>query len=464
MVFRRLAVFPASFDLAAAEAVAGGAEGIDVLDTVVHLVDRSLVQYEPELGRYRLLETLRQYGADRLGEAAETDAVRRRHAEYFLALAARIGPELEDARYVTAHSLLENELDNLRATAEWYMNGGMWAQLWDLARPLWIFLWQSLPVDGLSWCSQLIDHADGLDRQVVVDALACVAYLSVLSFAKYPEGVALAERSVNLAAEKGLEQSPWSWFALSLAGFWYSNVDQHHTSGRSDAAGVAASDRGLAAADARNDELAAVIALGVKANWLVAAGDDEARDATSREALRRAERTGNPIALLNAVTTAAGCHLFKSDRLDFAAALAILEDYDETTSVDVEVAMWLDVQWGAALVGLGRSGAVGRLAHAVRAADRQSALHVEDYALRLLAVAVAQGDCGREKEADLLTGYANANLRFEEDAAYAWTREYLDRALTGVPDRASRQAAGARLTRHEMLAIVNDCEASIASP
>ena len=72
ITFRRLAVFPASFDLAAAEAVAGDGT-IDVVDCVLRLVDRSLVMFEPEEDRYRLLETLRQYGADRLAEAGETE-------------------------------------------------------------------------------------------------------------------------------------------------------------------------------------------------------------------------------------------------------------------------------------------------------------------------------------------------------------------------------------------------------
>ena len=89
--FRRLAVFPASFDLTAAEAVAGDGD-IDAVDCVLRLVDRSLVVYEPAEDRYRLLETLRQFGADRLAEAGETEATRERHARYFLDFAARYDP------------------------------------------------------------------------------------------------------------------------------------------------------------------------------------------------------------------------------------------------------------------------------------------------------------------------------------------------------------------------------------
>ena len=82
LVFRRLAVFPPSFDLDAAEAVAGDPE-IDVIDALVRLVDQSLVQYDATTGRYRLLETLRQYAADRLADAGETDLARDRHTDFY---------------------------------------------------------------------------------------------------------------------------------------------------------------------------------------------------------------------------------------------------------------------------------------------------------------------------------------------------------------------------------------------
>jgi predicted ATPase len=97
-VLRRLAVFPASFDLAAAESVAaddartvvGAGPGVEVLDLLSRLVDKSLVtvQLEAEEVRYRLLETVRQYAAERLEEAGEGPAAQRRHRDHFLLHAA----------------------------------------------------------------------------------------------------------------------------------------------------------------------------------------------------------------------------------------------------------------------------------------------------------------------------------------------------------------------------------------
>ncbi len=80
VLFRRLAVFLGGFDLDAAQAVAGGGdvERYQVLDLLTLLVDKSLVVADNSGGRtrYRLLETVRQYALEKLGESGEADAVR----------------------------------------------------------------------------------------------------------------------------------------------------------------------------------------------------------------------------------------------------------------------------------------------------------------------------------------------------------------------------------------------------
>jgi len=92
VLLRRLSVFAGGWTLEAAEAICGG-EGIeahDVLDLLTHLVDKSLVVMEGDGGggRYRLLETIRQYARDRLLESGEEAVVlRESHLEWFLGLA-----------------------------------------------------------------------------------------------------------------------------------------------------------------------------------------------------------------------------------------------------------------------------------------------------------------------------------------------------------------------------------------
>ena len=95
-----------------------------MIECLLRLVDRSLVVHEPDTNRYRLLETLRQFGADRLTEAGETADVRARHAAWFLAIAERVSPGLRDARYPTSRAAMVDDLDNLRSTADWCIETG----------------------------------------------------------------------------------------------------------------------------------------------------------------------------------------------------------------------------------------------------------------------------------------------------------------------------------------------------
>ena len=92
ILFRRLAVFLGGFDLDAAQAVAGDAEveRYQILDQLALLVDKSLVVAENTSGRtrYRLLETVRQYAQEKLGESGEAEAVRSRHRDHYTAMAA----------------------------------------------------------------------------------------------------------------------------------------------------------------------------------------------------------------------------------------------------------------------------------------------------------------------------------------------------------------------------------------
>ena len=122
-VFRRLSVFAGSFSLEAAEAICAGEpeDAYDVLDVLSSLIDKSLVLMEPRRGeaRYRLLETIRQYGQDKLHEAAELAAVRRRHRDWYARLAAQAESETVEARQRSVFDRLEAEHDNLRSALAW---------------------------------------------------------------------------------------------------------------------------------------------------------------------------------------------------------------------------------------------------------------------------------------------------------------------------------------------------------
>src|SRR5206468_1474594 len=115
-LFRRLSVFAGGYDLQAVEAICG-----DSLDTIEHLVDKSLViveQLSDERLRYRLLETLRHYAAERLVEAGEEEDARERHFIYYLDVAERTyARRIEDE--AASLALLDADHDDFRAALRW---------------------------------------------------------------------------------------------------------------------------------------------------------------------------------------------------------------------------------------------------------------------------------------------------------------------------------------------------------
>ena len=119
-LFRRLSVFAGGWTLDAAEKICApdASDGGEVLDLLTRLVDKSMVVAEggaSGIGRYRLLETLRQFGQDRLAESGEADAIRDRHFAYYLALVKTAHTEVAVPRRRDGWlARLDDDNDNLR--------------------------------------------------------------------------------------------------------------------------------------------------------------------------------------------------------------------------------------------------------------------------------------------------------------------------------------------------------------
>jgi len=119
-LFRRLAVFRGGFDLEAAAVVA---DSSDVLAGIARLVDKSLVVSLATAGepRYRMLETLREYGLSRLRDSGDESQVRARHAVWFLAVGERLQAILHGDQMLAVVERFELEHDNFRAALDWAM-------------------------------------------------------------------------------------------------------------------------------------------------------------------------------------------------------------------------------------------------------------------------------------------------------------------------------------------------------
>ncbi|WP_460112207.1 ATP-binding protein [Streptomyces platensis] len=122
----RLSVFCGGFDLEAAEAVCAGEEVAreQVLGIISELVDKSVLTMESRrgLGRYRMLETIREYGRELLRLGGDETAVRRRHRDHYQAFAARAEADWFSARQETWSTRLHLERTNLRAALEFCLS------------------------------------------------------------------------------------------------------------------------------------------------------------------------------------------------------------------------------------------------------------------------------------------------------------------------------------------------------
>lgn len=184
LLFRRLSVFVGGFTLEAAEGVCSG-NGIEeggVFDFLGNLVDRSLVVAEPQDGRtrYRLLETMREYGREALASSGEAHDVWGRHLTLFAELAEQVEPELEAAGEAEWLARLDPELDNVRQALSWATADGEAAVGVRLASALyryWFMRW--LYAEGARWlratlelCKNLLTNDLKSKALMVLGALA----------------------------------------------------------------------------------------------------------------------------------------------------------------------------------------------------------------------------------------------------------------------------------------------------
>jgi predicted ATPase/DNA-binding CsgD family transcriptional regulator len=126
LLWQRASVFVAGLDLEAAEEVCSG-EGIareEVLDLVAGLVEKSVLVREEHPGgvRYRMLDTIRQYGRERLVASGQEQAIQRRHRDHYRDVAARAAEELFRSAQVAWYARLRREHADLRAALEYCYN------------------------------------------------------------------------------------------------------------------------------------------------------------------------------------------------------------------------------------------------------------------------------------------------------------------------------------------------------
>ncbi len=207
VLFRRLAVFMGGFDLDAAHAVGADAdvEHFQLIDLLGLLVDKSLVVAELADGvmRYRLLETVRQYGLEKLTESGEAEDVRTRHRDHYTAAAAALAEQgLGDGAQLVLWA--EVEMDNLRAAHAWSCDAAEFGAALRLVSALQrVWLTRGRFREGVAGFDAVFGDEryrdDGVDPEVWVCAVADTGLLAVwfsapVSLQRAEEALAAARR------------------------------------------------------------------------------------------------------------------------------------------------------------------------------------------------------------------------------------------------------------------------------
>jgi predicted ATPase/DNA-binding CsgD family transcriptional regulator len=225
-LFRRLAAFAGDCSLAAATAVCDATSdlGIDPLDGLTALVDHSLVSQRADgregEPRFGMLETIREYAVEQLEASGESEAVRGRHRDWFLAYAEAAESKLWGPRAEAWLERHDREYPNLRAALQWSFDRGDTESALRLAHALFRF-WdiRGHLTEGEAWLGRALaahgSHPEtaGLEGQALLNAGWFAFYR-----ADYAEAAALFTRSRTLFEQAGDRRAVvWTLYSLGSA-------------------------------------------------------------------------------------------------------------------------------------------------------------------------------------------------------------------------------------------------------
>ena len=326
-MLRRLAVFARGWTLEAAESICPGRPITRhrVLDLLTQLADKSLVTVEAhhDEARYRLAETVRQYALDRLLESREAARIRRRHRDWYLALAERAGAMFQGPGDTDWHKRLEVEHDNLRAALAWSLEeqGGTDAAL-RLAGPLGVF-WHvhSHYTEGRQWLARALARSSGVvsrERGMVLNEASVLAWRQ----GDYAEATALSEEALTVFEELG------DAFGLGLAHLQRGLVDIRQDNL---AAATARFEKGLALARGGGEKWLTALAIAQLAAVARYEGHFDRSWALCQESITLFREVGSRGQIAYAVRLAG--HVARG-RSDLAAAVSLYKEslvlYQET--------------------------------------------------------------------------------------------------------------------------------------
>jgi predicted ATPase/class 3 adenylate cyclase len=427
LAFATLSVFPGTFDLPAAEAVCAQAADLDVfnvVDLIESLVDKSLLQTEQRDGglRYRMLETIAHYAAERLTDRG-ADAVERAadaHARYYLAFVAEAAPHLAGADQIEWRERVDADFDNLRtALTALVASPERAVDALRLVGDLWTFVWIGGETSGgfQALAQAALDHpqsqGDTLERS---RALLTLGYLQQWRGAVEAARIS-SEAGARIARQIG--DAPLAAAHLSRLAFELFRLGDYPRARQT-------VEDALAIADGLDD--ANVRAAVHERTATILMDDPQVARSHFAEALRRYDQAGNRVRMC---ATYINLSVLEMEAGDFSAARIALEAaLDHAgSSVENEAVVLLNLGLVNLLEGEPEHGAA-QYRDALRQFVRLGRLDQVPYAL--LGLAVAAGAAGDPDRSAILHGAAAAMMELRRTPWEPIETEVRDRALANL--------------------------------
>jgi predicted ATPase/transcriptional regulator with XRE-family HTH domain len=239
LLLARSGVFIGGWTLEAAEKLMSDIAhnpSLVTLEALTSLVNNNLVVQQEQSGkpRFTLLETVRAYALERLAERGEEEAIRQRHAEYYLALAEEADPHLRTAAQQAWLDRLDVESGNLRAALAWFIEGAVDAEAGlRLAGALgWFWTIRGHVSEGRDWSARALQR--GSDAPPALRAKVLFRAGALAWPGDLPAARSLLEESIALYRELGPSQEwelAWALTAFALVMTYQTDYDLVQSAG-----------------------------------------------------------------------------------------------------------------------------------------------------------------------------------------------------------------------------------------
>lgn len=461
MLLRRLSVFAGGWTLEAAEAACAG-DGLatgDILELLATLVEKSLVMLDDQAAepRYRMLETIRQYGLEKLQAAGEEAPMRTRHLRQLVAFADSIHTRLAGEDQLQWHARAEAELDNIRVAVKWAQEAGHAELGLRLINALHRHWYKSMQWGEVADWQQRLAQCFEQQGLAPNEHYARSFYMAgMLATNFHPQtGRDLCERCVDISRRLAFDEG------MAWALMWMAHIDLR----RRDPATAQLFDESLRIGKRMQDPWLRAFFLGnalvCRANYEAAMGRDESAQAMLRECEAQIAKAGNDAIYIGHSRALQATMAIRRGDLDRAAALAA-----ESLALHRAVDSRFDMAAGLAQQGLIALGQ-GDAPRALRL-FRESLPLYRNYPMSqwvtkgLAHLLIAYGACGQwdiaARLAGALSGTGGSPVRappeLSERVALAY-EEAVTRTRSALGPAAFDEMAesGRRLTREQAIAL-----------